>query len=635
MYRPTRYSCLSAFLQQGQRLVLRVHALASVLGLMLTASLALAQQGPKAESTDTAWVYVGADAPSKLQQGLFESAALAVDGQTGRLSLAAIEVYEGQAGQKRKQAVDEAREKLMAGQKALDDLDNQKSSDLFEEAIDALWRSDLRQHFALYVKTLTLQAASRAMGGDTAGTKRDIARLVGLVPKVDLPPQYFSPDIIKFAEAQRKLQGSEGKGDLTVRSEPPGANVWVDGVYRGVSPVTVPQLSATKHVVSAALGGRALTQVEAAPGTVLVTLKPGEFATALMSAQAEVAAHQNDARRDQVLRKLGKALGVSQVLLMLVKKANAGEQRDVTALRLSVADGHNFAYEKKMLTPNAAGQLTSLVRDVLAQSTPRKGGPVTHFEGASAGLSTRKVAGLSLMGVGVALVATGVVTGLQARAAQQEFEVTPQTNTTISQNIQSRGRTFSIVADISYLLGAAGLVSGGVLAFTGGGTPAAASSQGENDDTAARPAPSKAGKADAPPVEREVKPEPKPEPKPKPLTAEEKKKQQEEEKMRRLQAEQEVFDREEAEAKALEEAAKKKTAVPKKTDPPMEGKASESKKADAGKSTSSPTVEPKETPAVDKKADSIEKKRREEEEKKRKAEEERKKNAQEDDLKNF
>ncbi len=608
----------------------------SVVSLMLMASLALAQRAPKAESSDTAWVYVGVDAPSKLQQGLFESAALAVDGQAGRLPLNAIEVYEGAGSQKRKQAVDEAREKLALGQKALDDLDNQKSSDLFEEALDALWRADLRQHYALFVKTLTLQAASRAMGGDTAATKRDIARLVALVPKADLPAQYFSPDIIKYAEAQRKLQTSESKSDLTVRSEPPGANIWVDGVYRGVSPVTVPQVSAAKHVVSAALGGQLLTQVEAAPGTVLVTLKPGEFAPALVSAQAEVAQHQNDARRDQVLRKLGKALGVSQVLLVLVKKSNAGEQREVTALRLSVADGHNFAYVQKMLAPTAAGQLTSLMGDLLAQNAPRKGGPLTHFDSASAGLSTRKVAGLSLMGVGVALVATGVVTGLQARAAQQEFEVTPQTNTTISQNIQSRGRTFSIVADVSYLLGAAGLVSGGVLAFTGGATPDEPVSKSETDDSpAALPTPRKTEGTVTPPAERDAKPQPKPKPT-QPLTAEEKKKQQEEGKKKRLQAEQEAFDREEAEAKALEEAAKKKTAVPKKSDAPStEGKASDSKKADPAKSTASPAAVPNETPAVDKKADSAEKKRREEEEKKRKAEEERKKNAQEDDLKNF
>ncbi len=651
---------------------MRWHRLLPLFGLTVSLFSAAAPVVATGKSSQTqlrpsiAVVYVGLDGKSKLEQGAFEALLLEQQLPSARLPLLVTEAYEGQAAEVRAKAVDAATAKMLQGQKALDDLDNQKATELLEESVALLRSSDLRFHFDLYLKALTLKAASHAVGGEQAEVKKDIVKLLALQPKAEFAAQYFSPDLVRFAEQQRKARPS-GKepSELTVRSDPPGASIWVDGTFRGTAPVTVQALNPGKHLVSAALGGFELTQVEASPGTELVTLASASSFDVLLRTREVVLQNPNSAARDMALRQLGKALGVEQVLVVLVKKALVGEPVDVTLMRLAVADGHNLAYLEKSQVRKA--DLGALLARALRQDDGRRNGvPVTHFAGSGDGGSVRKVVGFSLMGAGLALIATGVVTGLQASSAQREFEATPQTSTTISDNIKSRGRVFSVIADVSYILGAAGLVGGGVVALTGGKSadsnvldhaPAKPSSSARLERPTEKPPSAK-----VPEAKPEVKPETKVDdvkPAAGTLTPQEKKKRDEEERQKRLQVEQEAFEREEAEARAAEAAAKKKTEPAGKTESPSSKKKESATTKPAEPAPSTPattTAEPKKAeptkadakkddlktdetgtalPAVDRKAEEIERKRREAEEKKKKAEQERKKNAQEDDLKNF
>jgi hypothetical protein len=64
-----------------------------------------------------------------------------------------------------------------------------------------------------------------------------------------------------------ELQDAKLTGALSIRSEPSGARITIDGLPRGTTPATIPNLSAGEHTVVLELGGRKATQaVKIEPG---------------------------------------------------------------------------------------------------------------------------------------------------------------------------------------------------------------------------------------------------------------------------------------------------------------------------------------------------------------------------------
>ena len=57
-----------------------------------------------------------------------------------------------------------------------------------------------------------------------------------------------------------ELRDVVATGSLSIRSEPPGARITIDGQPRGTTPATIPNLSAGDHSVVLELGGRKATQ---------------------------------------------------------------------------------------------------------------------------------------------------------------------------------------------------------------------------------------------------------------------------------------------------------------------------------------------------------------------------------------
>ena len=78
--------------------------------------------------------------------------------------------------------------------------------------------------------------------------------------------------------------------------------------------------------------------------------------------------------------------------------------------------------------------------------------------------SWKKTAGYALLGVGAAAVVSGVVFGIAASAKQAQFHNAVQTDVATA-GIKSTGRTFAVVADVSYLTGLIAAGAGSYLTF--------------------------------------------------------------------------------------------------------------------------------------------------------------------------
>jgi hypothetical protein len=424
-----------------------------------TLSAATSGQGP----TVTV-VYVGLDAKAKAQAGVFERAVEL--GAHGRFTWVPVgNAVSPQAAATADARRDAARASLKAGQEALDSLDNAKAGEAFAAALSAGQEVDHSQYISLMFDALTRKAANHALGGELAAAKQDLDRLLAMNPKAELNPGLFSPDLQKYAESRRKQFAASGS-PMVVRSEPPGANVWVNGQYRGLAPVTVSGLAPGKHSVVVALGGFGRFQTEFEPGEHLVTLKAGELSGAYRKAVDAVAADPQGPGRDVALVGLGRALKVDQLIALVARKSTAGEKVEVTALRIEMADGHNSAFAQQTLAvdPSSANTVASLLFEKEVTREGKK--PTTHFARAQ-GTDGKLIAGVVMLGAAVVAAGVGTGLGFVANGKHAQFRNTPQIDTVTSRELTVSGRQFALGADLAFLGAAILGVTGTTLTILG------------------------------------------------------------------------------------------------------------------------------------------------------------------------
>ena len=440
-----------------------------------------------AGSPRVAVVVVSQDLRASQQQGALEGAGEAALERASRFSVLTVhDAFNPTAAQKQAENVESSREKMKTGKQALDDLDNVKATEAFTQALEALQRSDLSRNFPALLEAWIMKAAGHATGGENGPAKKDIESVVALSPKAEFSPTFFPPDLIKFAEAQRKF-AANAKGELLVRTEPAGARVWVDGAYRGISPVTVAGLTGTKHFIAASEGGYALGQSQASPGEEVLSLAAAEIGPGWKKATSDIKKDPEGSTRDAAAQALGKAAKLDQVLLVISKKSLAGEQLDLIAIRLDVRDGHNLSFKTGTVNASDPEALGTFFDGVTGKDAKRDGkDPVHHFKGGG-GSSVKTLAGISLLGVGAAGLITGAVFGIMAKLQADIFRATPQTRTMVWGDAKRNGQTFAAVADVSYIIGLLAAGTGGVLLLTNNGpaaedeTPAAKKSGGSDD----------------------------------------------------------------------------------------------------------------------------------------------------------
>lgn len=617
--------------------------------LLLPQQLVTAASGPR-----LVLVVVPLDGPSRSTQGLLELVGEESARAAGRFEVvSAADAFDPKIASERLTKAETARAKMVEGQKALDDLDTAKGVTDFGEAVRMLKETDTSRAFDDLVKAWVMKAASHAMGGEVPPAKQEIERIVAVQPRAEFNSQFFPPELLKFAEQQRKLANA-AKGELTLRTEPPGANVWLNGKHVGRSPLSVKGLLGTRHQIVAALGGNTLTLAELPPGDAMLELKPAELAPTLTKTVDIITKAPKTAARDQALVALGKKLQVDQVLAVMVKKSTAGEQFELTALRLEVRDGHNAAYAtatQPLAEPTDA--LKTFFDQLVAADTPRQGKtPVTHFEGdaGGGGGSGKKIVGIALLGVAAGLVAAGIGTGVVGQQRYEQFRATPQVQTGISQGYANEARALGgvslgsfIGAGVSAGVGTFLLVSSGKSSGDSEPEPEPKKPAAKKKPDAKKEEPKKEDpkKVDEPKKTEPVKDEPKKdEPPPAKVDPKEEKRRKDEEARKakeeeaRLKKEEEQRAKDDAEAKkkAKEEEARRAEEEKKQAEADAK-KAKEEEARRAQEEKKGKKVDPKkkaEEEAAAAKAAEEEKKKKEEEERKKKEDEEKKRREEEE-----
>jgi len=100
-----------------------------------------------------------------------------------------------------------------------------------------------------YADALMYLGATEAALGDRGSAIRSFRAALRLRPDAD-PGDYSAlPDVVKAFEEAGVLAGSDAVGALIIDSEPPGAEVFLDGTFTGVTPMDLPEMPAGPHWV--------------------------------------------------------------------------------------------------------------------------------------------------------------------------------------------------------------------------------------------------------------------------------------------------------------------------------------------------------------------------------------------------
>lgn len=411
---------------------------------------------------------VGLDPVSAELAGSLNRSAHAAAERSARFSpVRLVDVLDPQEWSRRKAKLAEAEAEYAAGFRAYEELDTLKAAQGFDAAVKAYRSTDLSLTHEALVQSWVMKAAAMVANG-SKGARAEIERIIAFAPEAKLSPSYFPPDLLKQAEDARRA-AAQGKLALTVETTPSGAEIYLDGKYRGQSPLSLAKLAAGEHQLSVISPGYSLTQV-AAGGSNQLTLSPAEAHGRWRVAVTRIAQQPESALRDLAARELGRWVGAEQVLLLVAQKSTAGEKLEVTGFRLETQDGHHAAHQRASLPlgDSLEAAAEGLLARLLEKDAPRENGrPVTQRP-LPGGPGVRLTPGYGLLAAGTAIFAGGLLFGLKASAQAAQFRQTPQGSSSANQ-LRSDGQTNARLADVFMLGGMAAAGLGGYLSYFGTG----------------------------------------------------------------------------------------------------------------------------------------------------------------------
>ena len=377
-----------------------------------------------------------------------------------------VDALDPDGARERKSRVAEGLAALRAARRAYNELDTANALAEANRALDALSEAGIAARMEDMTDAWLLKIASLTANGSHKAAQSETDRLLAVNPAARFSPDLFPPDRIAYAEkVRRKVKA--GPARLDVRTRPPGAEVFVDGTFRGFSPVTVDELASGEHRVVATAPGLTTAQERSWPGAVELELRETERAELLRIANQGVANAPDAVKRDEVARTYAKSVGASEVVLIALTNAEGDEVR-LTGARLDSTSGRRIAQQEEKIRQGELAERAPAVVESLLTANALPAGAIVDVTAARNARPTRpsnrQVTGWALLGTGAAAVVAGTVFGLSAAAKSREFRELAQTDPS-AQEVAASGRRLALVADLSFVVAALAGGTGGYLTF--------------------------------------------------------------------------------------------------------------------------------------------------------------------------
>ncbi|MCG3172938.1 MAG: hypothetical protein GMKNLPBB_01110 [Myxococcota bacterium] len=179
--------------------------------------------------------------------------------------------------------------------------------------------------------------AASVMQGDPDTAKSYFERVLNLSPTYVPDPAAFAinPAITTLYDEVKAARAAGPKGSITVTSNPPAAEVYVDNIYYGVTPTEVPGLNAGEHYLVLNKKGytKSMEKVLVTPGApkaANINLTPTRLFANYQRASAQAAGEIPGMAIGPGITELGRSLFLDRMVLGTV--TYQGTQIEVTAI---------------------------------------------------------------------------------------------------------------------------------------------------------------------------------------------------------------------------------------------------------------------------------------------------------------
>jgi hypothetical protein len=191
------------------------------------------------------------------------------------------------------------------------------------------------------------------MKGDEAGAREVLKTLLSIEKTYKFDAAIFGKNLMMLVRDVQKKLGEEGLVNVTVQTNPPGGKIFVDGQYKGYSPLTIERMPTGRHLLRVERAGAVtfgqLVDVAATEETqIKAKLTPTPEYTALESVLDKIADEIDRGENHTELMRLGNRLKVDRAIVGLVR---TNEQR--VTLDCILVD---FAARKKLVRMNRSFQ---------------------------------------------------------------------------------------------------------------------------------------------------------------------------------------------------------------------------------------------------------------------------------------
>lgn len=382
------------------------------------------------------------------------------------------------------------RELLNQAQRQLDELALREAKETLNRAVVELEKADLGKDRRALLDAFVLKALAAQLGGDENEARDWLAKVFAIDITHALDKKRQTPMFMKLVDRMRSKAESDTGVSWSVDSKPTAADVELDGLPLGTTPLSPVGIPAGLHYVRISAPGfqTQRERVMLAEGKALkFDLKPiagsreslarrEALATAFATEEKPRAALRDfikfcDSDRLWVFR-----VPVDEQPLRLLVVDDSGDVKDEASVRLAERELNAMSTASKSLVAKVLGGSPSV--SVQAEPPPETGGPgsapvivdTNPEEPGSAPLSGLRIAGFSLVGVGAAAGIGGLVAGLMASGQVNDAHtrvgaglITPAQE--LVELNAAKGK--ALVADILYGAAIASAVTGVVLLVVG------------------------------------------------------------------------------------------------------------------------------------------------------------------------
>jgi|GEM_PF-3535667 len=355
----------------------------------------------------------------------------------------------------------EARRLFLEGRDLLDNLNAAKAIATLDKSIKFWEESDLSQGVQGLLDALSLRAIAALGKNDKAGFNNDAQRVLAINPEFAFDPSRLTPAAQSALEPLRKKVRAAPPAVLELTSTPPNAWAYVDGTFRGVTPITVPALAPGSHVVTLVATGYELAQEKVFAGSGAAnafTLKSSTRGKEVLARIGEVRAALE---RDDVAASAATLATFVQAEELIVAAVVNGQ---AIAYRV-LSDGTPVGEVKRPLSAKTTvSDWQAMAKELMALNAPapKKQDLVVEDTPVVASRAGRRPIGWTGVAVTVASVGVGIGLGLLSKSTVQQANQTPQVDTATYNRLASAARTQAYVADGLFIFAA---VAGGVSIF--------------------------------------------------------------------------------------------------------------------------------------------------------------------------